>query len=60
MKMQWGDGKWLGKHVRKKKKKEEEGGTCLRHTPRWLAKSGEKFLDPPPLYVFVGGKVVGS
>lgn len=41
-------------------KKRKEGGTSLRHTPRWLATSGEKFSDPPPLYVFVGEKVVGS
>lgn len=53
--MFWGGG-GLGQYVRKM------GGTCLRHTPRWLTKSGENFLDtpPPPLYVFVGGKVVGS
>lgn len=37
-------------------KKRKEGGTSLRHTPRWLATSGEKFSDPPSPVCFCWGK----
>lgn len=37
-------------YVRKKR------GTWLRHTPRWLIKSGENFLDPPLPCMFLLGE----
>lgn len=41
-------------------KKRKEGGTSLRHTPRWLATSGEKFSDPPlPCMFLLGEKLLG-
>lgn len=36
-----------------------KGATCLRHTPRWLAESGEKFSDPLLRMFLLGEKVVG-
>ena len=40
------------------RKKKEGGHTCLRHTPRWLAKSGEKFSDPLPCMFLLGEKLL--
>lgn len=43
----------MGEYVKKKRE-----GTCLRHTPRWLAKSGEKFLAPLPCMFLLGEKLL--